>query len=86
MEARLFVSPRCFVCRWMEPVLKAWFWRRGIRLGVYKLHDGHAFQVNGEDVVAVDRDIISGTPALQIGRVVVIGSGILAWLREASRR
>lgn len=70
----------------MEPVLKIWFRRRGIHLAVYKLHGGHAFQVNGEDVVAVDRDIVSGTPALQVGRVVVIGSGILAWLQEAGRR
>lgn len=70
----------------MEPALRLWFARRGIHLGVYKLRGGHAYQVNGDDVIAVDCDVISGTPALQVGRVVVIGSGILAWLREASRR
>lgn len=86
MEARLFVSPRCFACRWMEPILRMWFSRRGLSLGVYKLNGSRAFQVNGDDVISVDQRVIVATPALQIGRVVVIGSGILAWLQEASGR
>lgn len=86
MEARLFISPKCFTCRWVEPLLRLWFSRRGVRLSIYKLQGDHAYQVNGDDVIAVDTAVINATPALQVGRIIVIGSGIVSWLREASRR
>lgn len=86
MRATLYISPHCFLCKWVEPAVQAWFARRGLDLAVFKLRNGVATQVNGERREAVTD--VPAVPALALQRdgspvrVVVVGAGILGVLRH----
>ena len=80
---RLYISHRCFLCRWLEPIAARLARLAGVRLTIWKLHpDGWAHQVNGPgrhwagDIPAV--------PTLIAGRVVVVG--LPALLARMTRR
>lgn len=84
MTARLYVSPRCFLCALLEPRLRRWLDRRGWRLEVFKLHaDGRAVQVNGPRMEAAGA--VPGVPALVIGHLTLVGFGLLKALKRAEK-
>lgn len=69
---RLFISHKCFLCRWVEPFFRRW-------IEVYKIFpDGIARQVNGSGLL--DGRGIPAVPALVVGKRVFVGVPRLATL------
>lgn len=78
---KLYISPRCFLCRWLEPPARLVAAALGARLAVFKLHpDGVARQVNGQ--ATEDATWLPGVPALVAGRYVFVGLPLLTWHRR----
>lgn len=81
--ARLYISHRCIFCRILEPGVRFWFWRHGYALRVYKVRDGYGFRVGAPGVVEAGH--VPAVPALEVGRVLMVGFGILKALRALRR-
>lgn len=83
MQLELYISAKCFLCRWIEPRLRELLAGRGLELTVFKVKGTIARQVNGTDMRVLKTGEIPAVPALRVGRVLLVGTGMLGALRGA---